>query len=64
MNVYSNILKTIEQIKNKKIKEYELFPLDATLLNEIQKMQKNKKIKCIFIPNCTVQKDTDGNIPE
>ena len=64
INIYNNSIKIIDCIKNKEISEYRLKPHDASILKELNNLQRKNKIKCIFIPNCTVQKDTDVNIPE
>ena len=64
IQIYSDRAKKIEQLKNKEFEEYEFDPLDANLLDNIRILQEKKKIKCIYIPHCTVIKKTDRNIPE
>jgi len=64
LKIYEERLGKINMIKDGKIKEFEFKETDRTLLDKINNLQKNKKVKCIFIPKCTVEKKTDGNIPE
>lgn len=56
-------LNIINEIKNKKIKEYELNPFDASLLINLKNLQKIGKIKAICILERTVTKESDCNIP-
>ena len=53
--------KKINLISNKDIKEYQMIPIDAQILDTSALKQKNNTIKCIYIPICTVTKRTDIN---
>jgi hypothetical protein len=57
-------LKVVNDIKNKKVKEYLLSPFDASILSIMNTMQKDKKLKAICLPEITCIKMSDINIPE
>lgn len=63
VNEYTNRINIINQIKNNKIKEKKLYPIDAQILKTLQQLQNNETIKCIYIPILTVYKDKDCNVP-
>jgi hypothetical protein len=48
-----------EKIKNKEIKEYDLFPFDAGLINLLV----SKNLNFIYISKILSDKPTDGNHP-
>lgn len=60
---FTDRLDIINKIKNKNIKEYKLVPFDASLLRDLQNLQKIEEIKAICILERTVTKDSDVNIP-
>jgi len=64
LDIFEKRVKTVEKVKNKKIKEPLFDPLDMILLNRYQQLQKDGKIKCILIPRITCRKRTDTNIPK
>lgn len=63
IDLFEKRLNIINEIKNKKIKEYELNPFDSEILKELFNLQKTNKIKAICILEKTVVKNTDINIP-
>ena len=54
----------VNKIKNCQIKEEELYPLDAELLDKLENKQKLNTIKAICLKNITCSKSSDVNIPK
>ena len=54
----------IHDIKNNKMTEIQLQPLDASFLDLYKEMQSKGEIKCILILAITCDKKNDINIPE
>jgi hypothetical protein len=51
------------EINNKEDASLVIGPMDATVLDELNSMVVNKKIKSLYIPIVTVSKLSDGNFP-
>jgi hypothetical protein len=61
---FIELLKKIENIKNKKEKEINIYPFDASVLKKIKKLQKNNLASCFLIKKVSVIKKSDVNIPK
>lgn len=61
--IYEERMNTIENMKNKIIKETHLAPMDGTQLTKLSELQKDNKLNFYFIPKITVSKNNDKNIP-
>jgi hypothetical protein len=64
IELYQKRIECIGKIKKNKINEKLLPAFDKIILNKINKLQCENKIKCIYIDKCTVTKKTDINIPK